>query len=168
MRSHSIIVGSCRCGGVQFSAEGKPIAGVVCYCADCQEGARKIEALPEAPPVHDPDGGTAYLLYRKDRFSCIRGGQYLADIRIRDHSPTRRVVASCCNSALFLDFEKGHWLPAYRARFGGDASPVEMRVQTRFKPQNATLPRDVPSYPALPLKLVAKLISARIGMQLHS
>ena len=73
--------------------------------------------LPDALPVPDPDGGTAYLLYRKDRFSCIKGEQLLKSLRIREPSPTRRVIASCCNSAMFLDFEKGHWLSVYRARF---------------------------------------------------
>jgi hypothetical protein len=119
---------------VKFEAAGNAIMSVVCYCDDCQEGARKIEMLPDALPVHDSDGGTAYILYRKDRFSCVKGDQLLKDVRIRENSPTRRVVASCCNSAMFLDFKKGHWLSVYRARFPDNTPPVEMRIQTRFKP----------------------------------
>jgi len=63
----SEMTASCSCGSVELEAVGAPIASVVCYCDDCQEGSRQIEALPNARPVQDPDGGTAYVLYRKDR-----------------------------------------------------------------------------------------------------
>jgi hypothetical protein len=48
----------CSCGSVELEIIGAPIISVVCYCDDCQEGARQIEALPNARPVRDPDGGT--------------------------------------------------------------------------------------------------------------
>lgn len=167
MMSKPPIIASCRCGSVKFEGTGNAIMSVVCYCDDCQEGARKIEMLPEALPVHDSDGGTAYLLYRKDRFRCMKGDQLLKDVRIRENSPTKRVVASCCNSAMFLDFEKGHWLSVYRARFADDTSPAEMRIQTRFRPRDANIPNDVPAYPGFPLKFMAKIMWARIAMLLH-
>jgi hypothetical protein len=167
MMSKPPITASCKCGSVKFEATGKAIMSVVCYCDDCQEGARKIEMLPDALPVPDADGGTGYLLYRKDRLGCIKGDQLLKSVRIREHSPTRRVVASCCNSAMFLEFEKGHWLSVYRARFTDDTPPVEMRIQTRFKPKDADIPNDAPSNPAFPLKFMVKLMSARIAMLLH-
>jgi hypothetical protein len=158
---------SCKCGSVKFEAVGSPIVSVVCYCDDCQEGARKIEALPSAGPVHDSDGGTAYVLYRKDRFRCVKGDEFLQNLRVREKSPTKRVFAGCCNSAMYLDFEKGHWLSVYRGRFAGDVTPPQMRIQTKFKPKNAEIPNDVPAYPAFPFKFMAKLVSARIGMLLH-
>ncbi|HEY6420093.1 MAG TPA: DUF6151 family protein [Candidatus Binataceae bacterium] len=157
----------CSCGSVELEAIGAPIMSVACYCDDCQEGARQIEALPNAAPVRNPDGGTAYLLYRKDRIKCSRGAQFLRDYRIKEKSPTKRVVAACCNSAMFLDFEKGHWFSVYRARFQGDIPPVQMRVQTKFRPGNSDLPSDVPSYPGFSLKFMAKLLAARIAMLLH-
>jgi hypothetical protein len=106
-------------------------------------------------------------LYRKDRVKCSKGEQFLQNLRIREGSPTKRVVASCCNSAMFLDFERGHWLSLYRTRFVGDIPPVQMRIQTRFKPKDTEIPNDAPSYPAFPFKFIAKLISARIAMLLH-
>ena len=167
MSAKTAILASCRCGSVQLLAQGKPITGAICYCDDCQEAARRIEAIPDAPPVHTSDGGTAYLLYRKDRLRFLKGGQSLKDIRLRENSPTRRVISDCCNSAMFLDFEKGHWMSVYAARFAGDAPPVEMRVQTRFKPKDAELPADLPIYSAFPPKFMAKLVLAKIGMLLH-
>ena len=158
---------SCRCASVRFEATGKPILSVVCYCDDCQEGARRIEALPDAGPVRDSDGGTPYVLYRKDRFSCVEGNQLLQGLRIQPDSPTKRVVASCCNSAMFLDFEKGHWVSVYRARFADDMPPPQMRVQTRFRRKGAEIPNDLPAYATFPLRLMVKIIAARIAMLFH-
>jgi hypothetical protein len=137
---------------------------VVCYCDDCQEGSRLVEALPNAPSIRDTDGGTPYLLYRKDRFKCSRGAELLQRLRIREKSPTKRIIASCCNSAIYLDFEKGHWLSIYRARFAGAVPPVEMLIQTRFKPKNAGNSNDVPAYTGLPIRFISKLLLARLAM----
>ncbi len=38
----------CGCGRVRCESRGEPILSVVCYCLDCQEGGRRIEALPGA------------------------------------------------------------------------------------------------------------------------
>jgi hypothetical protein len=157
----------CSCGRVEFETSGAPILSAACYCDDCQEGSRQIERLPSAPPVQDPDGGTAYLLYRKDRMKCAKGAEHLRDHRIKEGSHTRRVVTTCCNSAMFLDFQKGHWFSVYRARFEGDVPPLQMRVQTKFKPQNSKDPGDVPSYAGFPLKFMFKLVAARVAMLLN-
>lgn len=155
----------CSCGSVEFEAIGAPIASVVCYCDDCQEGARRIEALPNAGPVLDPDGGSPYILFREDRFRCSRGAVFLKSHKIDDKSATKRVVATCCNSAMFLGFDDSkHWVSMYRRRFQGDLPPLQMRIQTRFKPKNGDVPGDVPSYPAFPLKFLAKLLGARVAM----
>ncbi|MDB5393051.1 MAG: hypothetical protein JWM91_557 [Rhodospirillales bacterium] len=55
----------------------------------------------------------------------------------------------------------------YRGRFQGDIPPLQMRFQTRFKPENGDVPSDVPSYPAFPLKFLVKLLGARVAMLLH-
>jgi hypothetical protein len=164
--SKAVIAARCACGGVEFEATGAPIVSVVCYCDDCQEAGRRIEALPNAPPVRDEDGGTAYLVYRKDRVKCSRGAQLLQRIKIKDKSPTNRVVAGCCNSAMILNFDDAkHWVDVYRARVAGDAPPLQMRVCTRFS--SGDVPRDVPGYPSFPLGFLAKLLAAKIAMLLH-
>ena len=155
---------SCSCGKVECVATGTPILAVVCYCDDCQRGSRQIETLPDAARVLDADGGTAYVLYRKDRFECAKGRELLQSLRLEESSPTRRVVAGCCNSAMYLEFEKGHWVSAYRARLQGAAPPIEMHIQTRFKPHPDRAPSDVPTYRAFAPRFIAKLLFARIAM----
>jgi hypothetical protein len=158
----------CSCGSVELEAIGAAITSVACYCGDCQEGSRQIEALPDARPVRDSDGGTAYVLYRKDRVECSRGVQFLQSYKIREKSATNRVVATCCNSAMFMNFDDNkHWVPVYRARFQGEVPPLEMRICTKFKPDSSDVPSDVRSYSTFPLKFVAKLVAARIAMLLH-
>jgi hypothetical protein len=159
---------SCSCGSVELEAIGAPIVSVVCYCDDCQQGSRQIEALLNAHPVQDPDGGTAYIVYRKDRVKCSKGALFLKSHKIREKSATNRVVATCCNSAMFLNFDDGkHWVSMYRARFQGDVPPLQMRICTKFKPENGDVPRDVPAYAGFPVKFLAKLLAARIAMLLH-
>ena len=155
---------ACACGRVRFKAVGEPIVSLACYCDDCQKGGVQIESLPGAPPFREPDGGTPYLVYRDDRFSCIAGEDLLADYRLKTHAPTRRVVASCCNAAVFLKFGPGHWVSAYRARFEGDPPPVQMRTQTKFRRAEDPLPTDAPSYRGFGRNLFGKLIAARLAM----
>ena len=157
----------CRCGSVELNAASAPIISTVCYCKSCQEGSRQIAALPNGRPVCDPDGGTAFILYRKDRVEYSKGPRLLRGYKIRGESSTNRVVATCCNSAMYLEFEKGHWLSVYRAALRGDIPPLEMRVHTKSKPAGSDLPNDVPSYRAYSLKFMAKLFAAWIAMLLR-
>src|ERR1700682_1832784 len=91
--------------------------------------------------VHRLQGGTAYILYRKDRVKCSRGALLLKSHKIREKSATNRVVATCCNSAMFLNFDDGkHWVDVYRARFQGDIPPLQMRICTKSKPDNGVVP----------------------------
>jgi hypothetical protein len=157
----------CSCGKVEVRAFGAPIFSAACYCDDCQRGAAEIEALPHAPAVRDAAGGTAYLLYRKDRFECSEGADLLRPFKLKQTSPTNRVVAACCNSAMFVNFDRGpHWVSAYRARFQGDLPPLQARICTKFKPDGTPLPDDVPSYKSFPPGLIIKLLSSRIAMAL--
>jgi hypothetical protein len=157
---------TCACGRVQCRAVGPPIVSLVCYCDDCQEGARQIEALPNAAGFREADGGTSLQTYRDDRFSCSAGEDLLVDYKIKESAPTRRVVASCCNSAMFLKYKPGFWVSVYRARFEGGLPPLEMRTQIEHRRADATLPRDVPCYRGFPMKLFAKIIAALVFMLL--
>lgn len=158
----------CACGNVEYEATGDPILGVACYCDDCQEGARRIEALPGAPRVRDPDGGVAYILYRKDRIRCVKGGDRLQShkLKLKPKTDTNRVVASCCNSAMALTFDDSkHWVPVNRARLQ-NAPPVDMRICIKFAPDAAAIPRDVPVYPGFSVRFIWKLLGARLAMAL--
>ena len=130
-KQHRNLSATCQCGKVKFEAVGPPILTGSCYCMSCQEAGRQFEQLASAPPVLEPDSGTGVILYRKDRVQCTMGQEYLEERRLKPDSPTRRVVAMCCNSAMFLDFTKGHWLSIYRNRFPKGVPPLDMRVMTK-------------------------------------
>ncbi|MGY4625027.1 GFA family protein [Bradyrhizobium sp. USDA 4486] len=167
MTNAPIVTTTCACGSVEVKAFGRPIVSAACYCDDCQKAAAQIEALPHAAPVRDRDGGTAYMLFRKDRFECSRGAELLKPHKLKEMSPTNRVVATCCHSAMFMNFDRGpHWVSAYRARFHGDLPPLQARICTKFKPEGAVLSEDVPSYRSYPPSFIVKLLASRIAMAL--
>lgn len=164
-RPQKIATASCSSGSVELEAIGAPVASVVCYCDDCQEGYRQIEALPNAGAVRDPDGGTSYVLYRKDRVQCSRGSHLLQRHKIKEKSATHRQFATCCNSAMFMAFDDArHWIPVYRAQLQGDVSALQMRICTKFAPGRSHISNDVPSCPSYPLKYMEKLVAAWISM----
>jgi hypothetical protein len=143
---------------------GRPIVSLVCFCNDCQAGSQQLEALPGVGSVRDSDGGTAYVVYRKDRVQCARGVELLESHKLREGSATSRVAASCCNAPMVMWFDDArHWVPVYRARLGSEAPSAEMRICTRSAP-GSSHGSDVPSYPRYPLKLLGKLLAARIAM----
>lgn len=154
----------CSCGCVEIELRGPPILSACCHCDDCQASSRQIEALPGAPRILDAAGGTPCLLYRNDRVACTRGEHLLESHKLRPESATRRMVATCCNSAMLVHLDDIlHWTPVYRDRVD-DAPPLEMRVNTRFIPEGVELPGDLPSYRSFPLRFVTRLIGARIAM----
>ena len=155
---------SCRCGKVELQVAGAPILRGICYCADCQEAGRRFQATPGAAPVLAADGGTDYVLYRKDRVRCVRGGDLLEERRLKPDSPTRRMVARCCDTPMFLDFTKGHWLTVYRDRVTGAVPPPTMRLMTAQRPAGVTLPGDIANYPGHSPKFMLKLLRAWLAM----
>ncbi len=94
----------------------------------------------------------------------MAGQEYLREYRLKPDSPTRRVVATCCNSAMFLDFTRGHWLSMYRNRFPAGAPPLEVRIMTRERRAGVELPKDVPSYETHSGKSMVKLVAAWMAM----
>jgi hypothetical protein len=160
---HKPLSATCQCGKVKFEAIGPPILTGACYCTSCQEAGRQFEQLASAPPVLDPDSGTGLILYRKDRVQCVTGEQYLEEHRLKPDSPTRRVIAKCCNCAMFLDFTKGQWLSMFRNRFP-DAPPLEVRIMTKERRAGVELADDLPNYSGLSGKFMLKLIAAWIAM----
>lgn len=91
----------------------------------------------------------------------------LRGYKLTDESSTRRVVADCCDSPMFLEFEKGHWLSMYRSALRGDLPPLQMRVHTKSRPAGVHLPNDVPNHRGHSLKFMAKLFGAWIAMLLR-
>ena len=88
--------------------------------------------------------------------------------KIRENSPTNRVIATCCNSALYVNFDDGkHWVDVYHARCRGVFPAVQIRVCTKFVPEGCNVPTDVPSYSRYPMTLLVKLVVAKAAMWLR-
>jgi hypothetical protein len=166
-KQHKHLSAICRCGKVELEVFGRPILAGSCYCESCQEAGRRFEQLASAPAALNPDGGTDYVLYRKDRVHCAKGQQFLEEQRLKPDSPTRRVIATCCNSAMFLDFTKGHWLTIYRDRFPTGAPPLQMRLMTAERRGGVELADDLPNYAGPSGVFVWKLVRAWIAMGLR-
>ena len=164
MHENRSLTAACRCGAVVLRIVGDPIVHAACYCASCQEAGRQIEQMPAAPAVLDADGATDFVVYRKDRVRCVQGGELLEAHRLNPESPTRRMVATCCNSAMFLDFTKGHWLSIYRARLAEPVPPLEMRVMIADRSPSFALPDDAPTYATHSGKFMWKLLGAWVAM----
>ncbi len=165
-QSSTDIRASCVCGRVELRLTGNPIVTSICYCDDCQAGARQLAALPGAPLPAGEDGGTAYVLFPKDRVKRMPTDSVLKAYKLKEKSVTNRVVATCCNAPMFMNFDNArHWVPVYRVRLLGILPPIQMRICTRFKPDNIELPDDIPSYRSYPPSFLVKLLAARESMR---
>jgi hypothetical protein len=95
------------------------------------------------------------------------GASLLRHYKIRANSATNRVIATRCNSALFLNFDDSkHWLDVYRSRCQGSIPAVQMRIRTHFGREGRTVQTDIPGYSRYPISLLMKLIVAKAAMLL--
>jgi hypothetical protein len=74
------------------------------------------------------------------------------------------MYARCCNTAMFLDFTKGHWLTVYRDRLPDDIPRATMRMMTAERPEGVILPDDMANYPGHSGKFMLKLLGAWMAM----
>ena len=159
---------SCFCGSVLLETCGSPIIVVSCHCSDCREAARQIERLPGAPHVLDTSGGTAFLLFRKERMSPAKGVELLRRVKLKPSSATTRYVTSCCNSMMYLGFDDSkHWVSMNRDHFLDDVPAVRMRICTGSMP-GETEPTDVPCYRGYPMRFIGRLMLAGLPSLLES
>lgn len=158
---------SCSCGQLSIPAIGDPIMTVSCYCHSCQTAARQL-AVPASPPFTGTDGGTPFVLYRKDRVE-FPSSQALREHRLSSQSSTRRVIAACCGAPMFLEFEKGHWVSVYAARIPeAERPPLEMRTMTGDAPPDTVFTDRVPSYRTHSVPFMARLLWAWVLMGFRS
>ncbi len=158
----------CRCGKVALEVTGLHIMTVACYCDDCQAAGEKLSSLPHADKdsILEADGGTRFFLHRKDKVTCVRGAELLCEHRLNPSSATRRIIAGCCNTPMFLEFEKGHWLSLYMNRFDqADQQPIEQRTMTKYKRPDVHFTDNIPSPPSHTFRFVFKLLMAWAAMK---
>ena len=160
---------SCNCGAVQLETQGPPFGVVECLCESCRRAGALIESLPSAPPALGEHGASRFVLYRKDRIACRKGAEHLREHRLVPTSPTRRLVADCCNSVMLLDFTKGHWASLYAPRWPEAERPkAEMRIQAGSLPDPTVLPDDMPNYRGFGWRFALRMLWAFAAMGFRS
>lgn len=151
---------SCACGVCRLEVRGTPIISTECHCKSCSTAAARLQTLPAAPNVLSEHGGTPFVLYRKDRVAILAGAENFREFRLSPDATTRRIVASCCNTPLFLEFKGGHWLSIFANLWAPEAlPPLEMRTQTQ-----GSEPHDVPSGAWPTTRFYGRLLGAWIAM----
>ena len=129
-----------------------------------------LQQLPSgAPTILGPLGATRFVLYRKDRIRFLGGTSYLKEFRLSPEAKTRRVVATCCNTPVFLELKGGHWLSLYDGLWSEARLPqLELRTMTSDLPEGTALPDDVPNARRQTLSFFAKLLGAWVAMGFRS
>ncbi len=156
---------TCACGQSAFELSGSPMLAAECWCESCRAAARTLEALPDALPMAEQGGGTRFVLYRKDRVTPLRGTDRLREYRLGPEAKTRRVVATCCNSAMFLEFQGGHWLSLYSQRLPAEQRPVpDLRTMMSDAPAGVRPDDTIPSYERQSAGFMFRLLGAWIAM----
>ena len=156
---------ACRCGKVHLEVERAPIITAECHCKSCREAAARLGRLPGAENGVEENGGTRFVMYRKDRVRFTQGAEALEEFRLSPEAGTRRVVAGCCNTPVFLEFKGGHWLSLYEKLWpAGTAPRLEIRTMTGDRDKGAELDADVPSGTWQTAKFYMRLLGAWIAM----
>lgn len=158
----------CKCGHLTLPAVGQPILTVSCYCSSCQEAARRLSPADTSRMV-GRDGGTPFVLYRKDRVDFSGSKDALREYRLTPKSPTRRVFASCCGAPMFLEFQNGHWVSVYSSRLPeAQRPPIAMRVVTADAPPGTHFDDRIPTYKTHSARFMARLLWAWVKMGFRS
>lgn len=159
---HQTTTLACQCGRFHVELEGEPFITAECHCNSCRTAAGR---LPAATPVQAPNGGTPYVLYRKDRVRFPDGTALLRAYRLSDKAPTRRTVTICCNTPVFVEFNGGHWLSLYAGLWPEAARPaMQIRTQTAGVPDDTKLDDSLPAGAMTTAGFYGKLLAAWIAM----
>ncbi len=155
----------CACGQTSLEVEGPPIASVECCCTSCREAAGRLQTLEGAPRTLTDYGTTPFVMYRKDRVRFLSGINNLAGFRLSPEASSTRVIATCCNTPVYLVFKGGHWLSLYGGLWPAGTMPAPtMRTMASDLPEGATLPDDIPNAKSQSLGFFAKLFGAWVAM----
>ena len=93
----------------------------------------------------------------------------LKEFRLSPKSGTRRVLASCCNTPVFMDVKGGHWLSLYGLLWPAkDLPALEMRTMTSDLAEPSLLPADVPNLKKQSWAFFARLIHTWVAMRFRN
>ncbi|WP_236020651.1 GFA family protein [Devosia sediminis] len=156
---------ACACGKFRVEVTGAPFITAECHCKSCRSAAQRLGALPPSRPLTSASGGVPYILYRKDRVTFPDGTSALAEFRLSDKAPTRRVLTTCCNTPVFTEFEGAHWLSMFASLWPDPARPaMQIRTQTADVAEGTVLDASLPAGAMTTAGFYAKLLWAWIAM----
>lgn len=159
----------CACGQVRLEAVRTPIVSAECHCDSCRAAGARLQALPTVSAFLEPNGGTRFVLYRKDRVRFLAGEARLKAFRLMPGAKTRRVIASCCNTPVFLEVQGGQWLSLYGCLWNKESlPPLDLRTMTGDLPDDSALSDDVPNLKRQSGAFFARLLGAWIAMGFRS
>lgn len=162
-------ISRCQCGEVALETRGRPIVACACYCTSCRTAGERLRSRAGAPAILEPDGGTEFVLFRKDRVRFLGGTERLREYRLTSTAKTRRVIAACCNTPMFLEFQNGHWLSLYRKRMPVETQPpLELRTMTRDRLPGVEFQGALPSYATQSVGFMFRLLAAWVAMKFRS
>ncbi len=155
----------CACGQTCLEVQGDPILVSECLCDSCRAAADRLAVLPGAKNVLTSYGATASAEYRKDRVRILSGAHHLREFRLSADAGSRRVVATCCNTPVFLEMKGAHWLSVYLHLWPDGTRPkAELRTMVGDLPDASNLPDDIPNLKSHTVSFYAKLLGAWIAM----
>ena len=156
---------ACACGRTRLEVSGPPIIVTECLCDSCRAAAGRLEKLPGARTILTVLGASASALYRKDRVRIVAGKQQLGELRLTADASTRRVVATCCNTPIFMEMKGAHWLDLYLNLWPETSRPrVNVRTMVGDLADPSALPGDIPNLKAQSASFYAKLLWAWVAM----
>ncbi|WP_202049568.1 hypothetical protein [Sphingomonas sp. So64.6b] len=78
---------------------------------------------------------------------------------------SRRMVAVCCNTPIFLELKGAHWLSVYLHLWPDAVRPKpDVRTMVHDHPDPSALPTDIPNLQRQSMSFYAKLLWAWIAM----
>ncbi|GLS37340.1 hypothetical protein GCM10010869_29330 [Mesorhizobium tianshanense] len=156
---------SCACGRTRLELRGAPILVSECLCNSCRAAADRLATLAGARNMLTSYDATPSAEYRKDRVRILSGAEHLSEFRLSADAGSRRVVATCCNTPVFLELKGAHWLSIYLHLWPEEARPkAEMRTMTGDLPDASNLPNDIPNLKSHTVSFYAKLLGAWAAM----
>jgi hypothetical protein len=156
---------NCACGQTRLELQGNPILVSECLCNSCRAAADRLATLPGAKNTLTPYHATPTAEYRKDRVRILSGTENLKEFRLSPTAGSRRVVATCCNTPVFLEMKGAHWISLYLHLWPEETKPrAELRTMTGDLADRSGLPADIPNLKTHTVAFYAKLLAAWIAM----
>jgi hypothetical protein len=145
--------------------QGAPILVSECLCNSCRAAAYRLAKLPGARNILTSYGATPCAEYRKDRVRILSGAEHLNEFRLSAEAASRRVVATCCNTPVFLEMKGAHWLSIYLHLWPDEVRPkAEMRTMSGDLSDASNLPGDIANLKSHTVSFYAKLLGAWAAM----